>query len=229
MAQLDSHATVTETMSFLQKVYAWMFLGLSISGLTAFIVAQNPVFYQAIIFNNVLFYSLLISELAIVLSISAFIRKLSALSATLIFILYCFITGLTLSLIFLLFTLDSIVMVFFIAAGMFGVMSVYGFLTKRDLTDAGRLLTMGLIGIILATVVNLFLQNSVVDYIVSISGVVVFTGLTAYDVQKIKETNIIGNEGTPEDHKESIMGALRLYLDFINLFFDLLKLFGKRR
>lgn len=220
---------VIETKTFFQKVYAWMFVGLIISGVTAYIVAVNPSVYETILFNKPIFYSLLIGTVIMVLGLVALIRKISAGLATFLFLLYCFTTGLTLSVIFLVFTIESIGMVFFITAGMFGIMSIYGYVTKRDLTEIGQVLIMGLFGIVIASVVNLFYSNPAIDYAVSIIGVIVFTGLTAYDTQKIKKTNIIGNKGTPEDFKESIMGALTLYLDFVNLFLDLLHLFGKRR
>ena len=218
-----------ETRDFFREVYAWMFAGLIVSGLTAYVVAGNPFLVKAIIFNNVIFYSLLITELALVLGLFMFIKRISADVAVSLFFLFCLTTGLTLSVIFLAFTIQSIGMVFFISAGMFGVMSVYGFVTGRDLTGLGQVMVMGLFGIIIASLANLFLGNSTVDYVVSIIGVVVFTGLTAYDTQKIRNMNVIGDEGTSEDTKESILGALTLYLDFINLFLEMLRLFGRRR
>lgn len=224
--QPQYNQALEETKTFFQKVYAWMFLGLIISGITAYIVGFNPSLYETILFNKPIFYTLLIGQLAMVLALVTHIRKISASLATFLFLLYCFTTGLTLSVIFLIFTIKSIGMVFFITAGMFGIMSVYGYITENDLTEIGQVLIMGLFGIILASLVNLFYNNHVVDYIVSIIGVIVFTGLTVYDTQKIRKTNIIGNEGTPEDLKESIMGALTLYLDFINLFLELLWLLG---
>lgn len=224
--QPQYNQALEETKTFFQKVYAWMFLGLIISGITAYIVGFNPSLYETILFNKPIFYTLLIGQLAMVLALVTHIRKISTSLATFLFFLYCFTTGLTLSVIFLIFTIKSIGMVFFITAGMFGIMSVYGYITKNDLTEIGQVLIMGLFGIILASLVNLFYNNHVVDYIVSIIGVIVFTGLTVYDTQKIRKTNIIGNEGTPEDLKESIMGALTLYLDFINLFLELLWLLG---
>lgn len=220
---------VAETVSFFRKVYAWMFVGLAISGITAYFVAFTPSLYITILLNRFIFYSLLIGELIIVIWLSFNIKKISAGLATFLFLLYCFTTGLTLSVIFLVYTLDSIGMVLFITAAMFGIMSVYGYATQKDLTEIGQILTMALIGIIIALFVNILLQNPIIDYVISAIGVIVFTGLTAYDTQKIKKTNIIGNEGTPEDRKEAVMGALALYLDFVNLFLDLLRLFGKRR
>lgn len=206
-----------------------MFLGLILSGLTAFVVASTPFLYSIILSNNIIFFGLLIGELILIFSLVGFLKRISANLAIFMFLLYCFMTGLTLSIIFLVYTLGSIGLVFFITAGMFGAMSVYGHFTKTDLTKIGQVLIMGLFGLIIASVANLFMKNTLADFIISIVGVIIFTGLTAYDTQKIRKSNIIGNEGTPEDTKESIMGALHLYLDFINLFLKLLRLFGKKR
>ena len=150
---------------------------------------------------------------------------MNALTAMLLFILYAFMTGLTLSVIFLVYQLGSIVMIFGVTALIFGAMSLYGYQTKRDLTGIGTMGIFGLFGIVIAGLANLFFQSSLANFIISAIGVVVFIGLTAYDTQKIKSMNIIGNEGTDEDRKEAIIGALTLYLDFINLFLDLLSLF----
>ena len=220
---------IDETSSFFQKVYGWMFLGLIISGVTAYWIASDPALYESILFNKTIFYSLLFGELALVFGLVWLRKKISSQLAILMFLTYCFMTGLTLSVIFLVFTIESIGQIFFISAGMFGSMSIYGYFTKTDLTKTGQVLIMGLFGIVIAGLANLFMQNSQLDYILSFIGVIVFTGLTAYDTQKIRKENIIGNEGTSEDTKESIMGALTLYLDFVNLFLELLKLFGKRR
>jgi len=220
---------IEETKRFFQKVYGWMFLGLIISGVTAYWIADNPSLYEYILFNKAIFYSLLIVELALVFGLVRLMKRISVNTAIFMFLLYYFMTGLTLSVIFLVFTIESIGLTFFIAAGMFGIMSIYGYFTKTDLTQIGQVLIMGLFGIVIAGLINLFLKNTSIDYIVSFIGVIVFTGLTAYDTQKIRKTNIIGNEGTPEDTKESIMGALNLYLDFVNLFLKLLRFFGKRR
>jgi FtsH-binding integral membrane protein len=145
------------------------------------------------------------------------------------FIIYSIVSGLTLSVIFLVYTIASIIATFFITAGVFGAMSAYGYFTKRDLTTMGNLLIMALLGLIIASVVNLFYFNSLLDWVITYAGVVIFVGLTAYDTQKIKNGNIIGNAGTDEDKKEAIMGALTLYLDFINLFLKLLRIFGKKK
>ncbi|MEK6940136.1 MAG: Bax inhibitor-1/YccA family protein [Nanoarchaeota archaeon] len=220
---------IEETRKFFQKVYTWMFLGLILSGLTAFVVASNPMLYNIILSNKIIFFGLLLTELILVFSLIGFLKRISASLAIFMFFLYCFMTGLTFSVIFLVYTMGSIGLVFFITAGMFGAMSVYGYFTKADLTKIGQVLIMALFGLIIASVVNLFMRNDTADFVVSIIGVIIFTGLTAYDTQKIRKSNIIGNEGTPEDTKESIMGALHLYLDFVNLFLKLLRLLGKRK
>jgi len=218
-----------ETRDFFQKVYFWMFLGLLISGAISVYVASSDYLISIIILNRWIFYSLLIGELVLVIVLAGLVKKISASTATVLFIVYCITTGLTLSVIFLVFTMSSIAVVFFIAAGMFGVMSLFGFFTKNDLTGIGKIFFMGLIGLVIAMLVNLFLQSSIFDFILSILGVVIFTGLTAYDIQRIKKQSLIGNQGAGEDRKKAIMGALTLYLDFINLFLSLLRLFGKRR
>lgn len=225
---ISAHAAAEETRRFFVKVYAWMFIGLGISAATAYFAATEPAIYT-IILGTGLFYVLMIVELGLVFGLALLIKRIPATLAIIMFLAYSFFTGLTLSVIFLVYTIESIGLTFFIAAAMFGIMSVYGYVTKTDLTKIGQILFMALIGIILASVVNFFLKSGPLDYIISIIGVIVFTGLTAYDTQKIRETNVIGNEGTEEDTKESVIGALRLYLDFINLFLSLLRLMGKRR
>ena len=181
---------IEETRRFFQKVYGWMFLGLIISGITAYWVASDPSLYKFILLNEGIFYSLLIGELALVFGLVWLMKRISANIAIFMFLLYCFMTGLTLSVIFLVFTIESIGLAFFITACMFGVMSIYGYFTKTDLTQIGQVLIMGLFGIIIAGLVNLFLRNTLIDYIVSFIGVIVFTGLTAYDTQKIKKSTL---------------------------------------
>ena len=149
--------------------------------------------------------------------------------AALVFILYSMINGFTLSVIFLIYTADSIASTFFITAGTFAVMSIYGYFTKSDLSRLGNILLMGLMGLVIASVVNVFFQDETLYWITTYAGVLIFTGLIAYDTQKIKNLNIMGNEGTDEDKKEAIIGALTLYLDFINLFLKLLRIFGRKK
>jgi len=214
---------------FLAKTFNWMAVGLAITGVVAYFTASTGVAYSII--SSPLFYVLIFAELGLVFYLSARIAKIQASTASSLFIGYSVLNGLTLSVIFLAYTSSSIASTFFITAGMFGSMAVYGLVTKRDLSGWGSFLFMGLIGVIIASVVNIFLQSSAMSWIISMIGVVVFTGLTAYDVQKIKR---IGEEGimTQGDEairKGSIMGALTLYLDFINLFLMLLRFFGGSR
>lgn len=226
---ITDHQRVRETSRFFQQVYAWMCGGLIISWLTAYLVATTSAIYELIFSNNIIIIALIIIELGLVISLAGWIKKMAVSTATFLFLLYCFTTGLTLSVIFLVYTATSIVSVFFITAGMFAAISLYGFFTKQDLSGMGRILIMGLFGIIIASLINMFMRSAAADYVISIIAVLIFTGLTAYDTQRLKAMNIIGNEWTDEGRKESIIGALTLYLDFINLFLRLLSLFGKRR
>ncbi|MHB9094851.1 MAG: Bax inhibitor-1/YccA family protein [Eubacteriales bacterium] len=218
-----------EQRSFITKVYGWMSLALVITGLVAIFTASSSILVDFIFGNRWVFYALLISEVVLVMYLAAAVKKISASMATLAFIAYAALNGLTISVIFLVFTEASIASTFFITAGTFGIMSAYGYFTKRDLTGWGEFCLMGLVGIILASIVNFFFLNETVYWVTTYIGIIVFIGLTAYDTQKIKKMNVIGNEGTEEDRKESIMGALTLYLDFINLFLYLLRIFGRRK
>lgn len=218
----------SETDRFMQRVYAWMAFALVVSWGVAFYIS-NDLTLVNLIFDTGLFMPLIFVELGLVLGLSWLIQKMNATLAMILFILYAVVTGLTLSVIFLVYQLGSIVSIFGVTALIFAAMSAYGYSTKRDLTGIGTLAIFGLFGIVIAWLINLFLQNTLADFIISIVGVVVFIALTAYDTQKIKAMNIIGNEGTDEDKKEAIMGALTLYLDFINLFLKLLSLFGKKK
>lgn len=218
-----------EQARFITKVFGWMSVALAITGAMAMYTATSESLLSFVFGSKITFFGLIILELVLVGFLSARIRRMNANTATAIFIGYSLLNGLTLSSIFLLYTSSSIATTFFITAGTFAVFALVGYTTKSDLTRLGSLLFMAVIGIIIASVVNMFLGSSQLDYIISFVGVLVFTGLVAYDTQKIKEMNIIGNEGTDEDRKEAIMGALTLYLDFINLFIFLLRLFGDRR
>ncbi|MFB6343100.1 Bax inhibitor-1/YccA family protein [Saccharicrinis sp. FJH62] len=218
-----------EQQRFITKVYGWMTFALAITGLIAMWISSTPQIVNVIAGNRFLFFGLLIGELVLVGSLASMVQRISAQLATLLFVLYAVLNGLTFSVIFLLFTTESIASTFLITAGTFGVMSFYGYVTKSDLTRMGNLLFMALIGLIIASVVNFFFQNEMLYWITTYAGVFIFVGLVAYDTQKIKKMNIIGNEGTEEDKKEAIMGALTLYLDFINLFLFLLRIFGRRR
>jgi len=220
---------IAETQQFFVKVYGWMSAALIVTGLVAVATASNAEFMNLILGSQYFFIVLLIAEFILVASLVGWIIKMSSQTAAFVFLLYSVLNGLTISVIFLLFTTDSIASTFFITAGTFAIMSIYGFLTKSDLTKLGNLLFMCLVGLIIASLINLFYQNESLYWITTYAGVLIFVGLIAFDTQKIKKLNVIGNDGTEEDKKESIIGALTLYLDFINLFLLLLRIFGRRR
>ena len=213
----------------MRKVYTWMALALAITGMTAYYVATNETLITTILTNSVLFYGLLIAEVGLVLVVSAAIDRLSLLTATLLFILYSVINGATMSIIFLAYTASSIATVFFITAGTFGAMALIGYTTKTDLSSMGKILFMALIGLIIATVVNLFLRNDALMMILSYIGVIIFIGLTAWDSQKIKLMLMQAPDAGETAQKMALLGALTLYLDFVNLFIYLLRIFGRRR
>jgi FtsH-binding integral membrane protein len=227
--EISKEEEIAETKRFFVRVYGWMSLALVITGLTAFKTAISPEIIQFIFGQRFVFYGLLILELVLVGYLAGAIHKMSAMTATVVFALYSILNGLTLASIFFVFTAESISNVFFIAAGTFATMSAYGYFTKKDLTKLGNILIMALLGLIIASVVNIFMQSEMLYWVSSYVGVLIFVGLIAYDTQKLKKLNIIGNEGTDEDKKEAIIGALTLYLDFINLFLFLLRIFGRRK
>lgn len=213
----------------MRKVYVWMTLALVITGFTAVGVVSSPAILSAIFNNTAMVWGLLIAELALVFTVSAAINRLSLTTATLLFVAYSILNGVTLSFIFIAYTATSIANVFFITAGTFAVMAFVGYTTKKDLSSMGRILFMALIGIIIATIVNMFMRSSALDMILSYVGVVIFVGLTAYDSQKIKQM-LQQADGTGETmQKLALLGSLTLYLDFINLFLYLLRIFGDRR
>ena len=212
----------------MRKVYVWMTLALVITGVTAYGVATSPGLMMAIATNKLLFWGLIIAEFGLVVAISAAINKLSLTTATLLFVLYSVINGATLSFIFAIYTMSSIASVFFITAGTFAVMAVIGYTTKKDLTSIGKILFMALIGIIIATIVNIFLKSTGLQMIVSYLGVLIFVGLTAYDSQKIKQMLLMAPDAGEGAQKIALLGALSLYLDFVNLFIYLLRIFGRR-
>lgn len=224
---------VKEQATFISKVYMWMSLALLVTGFTAYFTSASTGILKLMFTETgptFLFYALIIGELLLVISLSAAIQKMTAGLATAVFLFYSFINGMTLSMIFFAYTMSSIATTFFITAGTFAIMSAYGYFTKTDLTKLGKVLFMALIGIILSIVVNLFLKNAMLDLIVSIVGVLVFVGLIAYDTQKIKAIGTeVGNSDQDNFIKASILGALSLYLDFINLFLFLLRFLGNRR
>lgn len=214
--------------AFITKVYRWMTLALVISGFTALYTASSQTLISFIFGSKFVFYGLLVAELALVFVLSAALHKMSVGLGVFFFILYSVINGLTISSIFIIFEIRSIFIVFFISAAMFAGMSIYGAKTKQNLMSAGRYLMMALIGLIIASLVNLLLKSSMLEWIISLISVAVFTGLTAYDTQKIFK--IARNSDDSEIfQKAAIMGALELYLDFINIFLSLLNLFGKRK
>ena len=212
----------------MRKVYVWMTLALVITGVTAYGVATSPGLMMAIATNKLLFWGLIIAEFGLVVAISAAINRLSLTTATLFFVLYSVINGATLSFIFAIYTMSSIASVFFITAGTFAVMAVIGYTTKKDLTSMGKILFMALIGIIIATIVNIFLKSTGLQMIVSYLGVLIFVGLTAYDSQKIKQMLLMAPDAGEGAQKIALLGALSLYLDFVNFFIYLLRIFGRR-
>lgn len=223
------YAMSTAFPALMRKVFVWMTLALAITGLTAYGVATSPALLSLIFSSKVTFFGLIIAEFALVFAISGAINRLSLSTATLLFILYSVINGATLSTIFFAFSVATIGKVFFITAGTFGAMALVGYTTKTDLTSMGKLLFMALLGIIIASVVNMFVGSSGLDLILSYVGVLVFVGLTAYDTQKIKQMCQSAPDAGESAQKLALIGALSLYLDFINLFLYLLRIFGNNR
>jgi len=222
--------SITRENALLRSVYNWMMLGLGISGLTAYLTVHSPFVMKLIYGNSFMLFVLLIAELGMVFAISGGVKKMQASTASTLFLLFSFLNGLTLSSIFLVYTAESITTTFLVTALTFGATSFYGYTTKKDLTSWGSFLFMGLIGIIIASVVNIFLHSTMLGWIVSYLGVLIFVGLTAYDTQKIRR---MGMEITPAAGEVygrlSIIGALMLYLDFVNLFLLLLRILGGGR
>lgn len=213
----------------MRKVYLWMSLALVITGFTAYYVATSETLLSIIYGNPIAMWGVMLAPVVLVIILSAGIQKLSLAASTLIFVLYSVLMGASLSSIFLVYELGSITQTFFITAATFGVMALYGYTTKKDLTSWGRLLFMALIGLIIASLVNIFVGNSMMDMVISCVGVLVFVGLTAYDSQKIKEMLMQAPDASENMQKLALMGALSLYLDFINLFIYLLRFFGNSR
>lgn len=212
----------------MRKVYTWMTLALVITGITAWVVAHSPAILQMIMTNKILFLGLLFGELILVWSVSAAINRLSLTTATLLFVLYSVLNGVTMSFIFLAYTYESVTNVFLITAGTFAAMAFFGYFTKTDLSSIGRILFMALIGLIIATIVNIFVKSSGFGMILNYLGVLIFVGLTAWDTQKIKQMLSMAEDTGETAQKVALMGALSLYLDFINLFIYLLRIFGSR-
>ena len=221
--------SATVVGSLMKSVYMWMTLALGITGVVALYVAQSSDLLYAIFSNTILFWGLVIAEFALVVVISARIHKISFSTALMLFMLYSVINGLTLSVIFTLYTKSSVASTFFVTAGTFGIMSLIGYFTKKDLSKLGGILFMLLIGLVIATVVNIFWANDTLYWLTTYAGVLIFVGLTVYDTNKIKrmlECSYGENEMT---QKLALMGALTLYLDFVNLFLYLLRILGDRK
>lgn len=226
---IDQSVVESAQRTLMKNVYWWMALALVVTGLSAFYTASSPRLLDAI-FGSGLFIGLIIAELIMVIVLSARINKMSFVAAGIVFVIYSIVNGLTLSSILIAYTMESVASTFFITAGTFAAMAIIGSVTKKDLSSIGQILFMALIGLIIATIVNIFLKSSMMSYIISYVGVAVFVGLTAYDAQKIK--NMIHQYGTDlsdDNMKLALMGSLSLYLDFINLFLYLLRIFGSRR
>jgi FtsH-binding integral membrane protein len=215
--------------AFVVKVFSWMMVGLMITGIVALFVLQSEAVLDVLFSNRIVFFGLMIGQIALVIWLAARVAHMSAATATMVFLGYSALTGVTFAMVFLVYTASSIATTFFVSAATFGAMSAYGYLTQRDLTNWGSFLMMGLIGIIIASVVNIWLDNSTVYWITTYIGVLVFVGLTAYDTQKIRQMSLATAEGGEVEQKAAIMGALKLYLDFINLFLLLLRIMGNRR
>ncbi len=214
---------------FVTKVFWWMCAALLTTAGVAYYVVSSQQLMMTILTNQLLFIGLVIAEFVCVIAISAAINRLSSMAATGLFFLYSALTGATISIVFVAYTQESIFTTFLITAGTFAAMGIYGYTTRRDLTSVGSLAFMGLIGIILASILNWFVKSTMLYTAVTYIGVLVFVGLTAYDAQKIKQMGAQLEEGSESEKKGAIIGALRLYLDFINLFLLLLRIFGRRR
>ena len=214
----------------MRNVYSWMTLALVITGFVSLYMAKSQTLLSMIMQNSMLLWILLIAEIGLVIFLSARIHRISFTTATLLFIAYSILNGVTMAFIFLIYTMTSIATTFFVTAGTFGVMALYGYVTKKDLSRIGNICIMALIGLIIATVVNIFLKNTMMDLIISGIGILLFVGLTAYDSQKIKQLltadDIEVNETT---QKIALLGSITLYLDFINLFLYLLRFLGDRK
>ncbi|MCM0754942.1 Bax inhibitor-1/YccA family protein [Desulfovibrio aminophilus] len=230
----------TEVLSaFMRGVYGWMSAGLLVTAVVAWLTATSPALF-GLVFNvnpatgaagpSMLFWVLVIAQLGLVFALSGAVQRMSGGMATGLFLAYSALTGVTLSSIFLVYSLGSIAKTFLVASGMFGAMSVYGLVTRRDLTRMGSFLFMGLIGIVLASLVNMFFRSPAADFVISVLGVIIFTGLTAYDTQRLKDMGEVAAYGDAAAlRRGTILGALTLYLDFINLFLMLLRFMGQSR
>ena len=214
--------------ALMRKTYLWMSMALVITGLTAYVVATNAAISSYLFMHSQLIWVLFLAEIGLVVGLSAAIRKISLSTATLMFVAYAALNGITFSSLFYVYTMGSLASTFFITAGTFGAMSLVGFFTKTDLSSMGKILLMALIGLIIASVVNIFVASSGLEMLMTYLGVLIFVGLTAYDTQKIKQMFLMAPDASESTQKYAVLGALTLYLDFINLFLYLLKIFGRR-
>lgn len=230
MNQFDQHTLDNQVASnrFMSKVFGWMFLGLFITGFAAYYVASTPSILYSL-YTTGLVFGLLIAEVILVAVLSRMVTKMSFATAAVMFIAYAIVNGITLSSIFLIYDIGSITTVFFGTALIFGVMAVYGYVTKVDLSAFRAFLMIGLIGIIVMTLINLFLRSDQLMMLISYVGIAIFAGLTAYDIQKLKNYYNYSTSETGTENKFAIIGALTLYLDFINLFLYLIRLLGKKK
>ena len=214
--------------ALMRKTYLWMSMALVITGLTAYVVATNAAISNFLFMHSQLIWVLFLAEIGLVIGLSAAIRKISLSAATLMFVAYAALNGVTFSSLFYVYTMGSLASTFFITAGTFGAMSLVGFFTKADLSSMGKILLMALIGLIIASMVNIFVASSGLEVLMTYLGVLIFVGLTAYDTQKIKQMFLMAPDASEATQKYAVLGALTLYLDFINLFLYLLRIFGRR-
>lgn len=229
MNDITNPSAVAVKSGFMSRVYAWMGFGLGLTAVVSFFVVMTPAVMEFVFKTPGVFMGLLIAELGMVLGFTFLVNRVSSQIAALLFVSYAAMNGLTLSVIFLAYTATSIAGTFAITAGMYGAMSIYGAMTKRDLTGVGSFAMMGLFGVIIASVVNLFMKSDSASWLISFCGVIVFTLLTAYDTQRAKAMGQVFTSDSEDSRKASIGMALTLYLDFINLFLNLLRIFGRRR
>jgi len=213
--------------AFLARVYGWMFAGLLITAVTAFAIASSPALIEAVFANRLLFWVIVIAQLGLVFYLSARVERVQPITAAALFLVYSALIGVTTSVVLLVFTASSIAQTFVVTAGMFGALAVFGTVTKRSLAGVGHFMLMGLIGLVLASIVGIFWHNSTLQFVISFIGVIVFTGLTAWDAQRLKQMALQLSDVQVGSY--SVVGALSLYLDFINLFFFLLRFMGNRR
>jgi len=225
----DSSVVSTEARKFLLNVYNWMAMGLALTAIIAYGISTSETLLGVIFSNRILFWGIIILQFGVVILLSAAINKIPVVIAIGSFFLYAALTGLTLSAIFVLYTSSSIASTFLICSLMFGSVSVFGYITKMDLSRFGTFMFMGLIGIVIASIVNIFLKSTMMYWIISYAGVVIFVGLTAWDTQKLKRMSQEMNFDSEQGKKAAVLGALTLYLDFINMFLFLLRIMGSRK